>query len=68
MRFRAILYSSINACFASTIFQAKHATPGNSTWGVDGETGKLVDMNTFGVWEPYVVKVQTLKTAIEVSE
>jgi len=24
-----------------------------------------VDMNKYGVWEPYLVKVQTIKTAVE---
>lgn len=47
--------------------QAKHATEGNNTtWGVDGDTGNLVDMKEFGIWEPYSVKAQAYKTAIEV--
>ena len=46
--------------------QAKHATANNSSWGVDGETGKVVDMKDYGIWEPFAVKVQTYKTAIEV--
>jgi T-complex protein 1 subunit gamma len=33
--------------------------------GVNGITGDLVDMNELGIWEPYSVKVQTIKTAIE---
>lgn len=50
-------------------FRAKHAKPTkeSSTWGVDGEAGNIVDMNTFGVWEPVSVKRQTIKTAIEAS-
>ena len=48
------------------ILQARHAGDGNVTWGVDGETGNIVDMKDFGIWEPYSVKVQTYKTAIEV--
>jgi chaperonin GroEL (HSP60 family) len=28
-------------------------------------TGELVDMKEYGVWEPFSVKVQTVKTAIE---
>jgi len=50
-----------------TNLRAKH-TKGSketSTWGVDGITGQLVDMNTFGVWEPTAVKRQTIKTSIE---
>ena len=34
-------------------------------WGIDGTTGKLVDMEEFGIWEPFSVKIQTIKTAIE---
>lgn len=49
------------------ISQAKHATEGNTTWGVDGDKGVLADMRELGVWEPLSVKVQTFKTAIEVS-
>lgn len=47
--------------------QAKHATPGNTAWGVDGERGVIADMNQLGVWDPLAVKVQTYKSAIEVS-
>ena len=39
---------------------------GNTTWGVNGETGEITDMNELGVWDTYSVKAQTLKTAIEV--
>lgn len=60
-----------------TQLRAKHAaayeeveTSGNGTfpkcnWGIDGTTGKLVGMEEFGVWEPFSVKVQTIKTAVE---
>ncbi len=44
--------------------QAKHASGGWS-FGIDGETGKIVDMNTFGIWDPIVVKIQSIKTAVE---
>ncbi|KAH6713601.1 T-complex protein 1 gamma subunit [Leptodontidium sp. 2 PMI_412] len=47
-----------------TALRAKHAE-GGSTWGIDGETGKLVDMKEYGVWEPEAVKLQSIKTAIE---
>ena len=47
--------------------QAKHAQGQNGTWGIDGQTGNLVDMTEFGVWEPLSVKQQVYKTAIEVS-
>lgn len=46
--------------------QAKHAVEGNTTWGVNGETGEITDMNELGVWDTYSVKAQTFKTSIEV--
>ncbi|XP_008543506.1 T-complex protein 1 subunit gamma [Microplitis demolitor] len=47
-----------------TALRAKHATEGN-TWGIDGETGEIVDMKVRGIWDPLSVKMQTYKTAIE---
>lgn len=59
-------------CGANTIrtltaLRAKHANQTSSlcTWGIDGETGQLVDMNERGIWEPLAVKLQVYKTAIE---
>merc|ERR1719244_1219468 len=54
-----------NAIRTLTKLRAKHATGGNITWGVDGETGEVVDMNKLKIWEPLAVKLQTYKTAIE---
>jgi T-complex protein 1 subunit gamma len=34
-------------------------------YGIDGLTGEIVNMHDYGIWEPYVVKLQTIKTAIE---
>jgi TCP-1/cpn60 chaperonin family len=48
-----------------TKLRAKHAEQANSTYGINGNTGEIVDMKELGVWEPYMVKVQTLKTSIE---
>lgn len=48
-----------------TALRAKHATGKNSTFGVDGIKGKLVDMDDAGVWEPFSVKTQSIKTAVE---
>ena len=45
--------------------RAKHALEPGSAWGVNGDTGDLADMNTFGIWEPAAVKLQTVKTAVE---
>ena len=47
-----------------TQLRAKHAE-GKSTWGVDGDTGAIVDMKSYGVWEPQAVKLQSIKTAVE---
>jgi len=48
-----------------TKLRAKHAE-GGSTWGIDGDKGTLVDMKDLGVWDPLAVKLQSIKTAIEV--
>jgi len=49
-----------------TTLRAKHHQQADQfTWGIDGETGQLVDMHKFGIWEPIAVKMQTIKTAIE---
>lgn len=48
-----------------TALRAKHANKEGDTWGIDGQSGLLADMAEIGVWEPYVVKSQTIKTAIE---
>lgn len=47
-----------------TALRAKHAE-GLHTYGVDGETGRIVDMRTYGVWEPQAIKLQSIKTAVE---
>ena len=59
----------ISACsapsFTHYLFsQAKHAN-GEHSWGIDGNTGKIVDMKSYGLYESAAVKVQTIKTAIE---
>lgn len=56
-----------NAIKTLTQLRAKHAV-GEHSYGIDGEAGKVVDMKDYGVWEPTAVKVQTIKTAIEVSK
>jgi len=60
----------IQNCGANTIrtltaLRAKHAAVGNTSWGVNGEEGVIVDMHQYGIWEPFAVKAQVLKTAIE---
>ena len=59
-----------------TLLRAKHSENGGHSWGINGITGKLMNMSEEdgpsstggggGVWEPFAVKIQTLKTAIEV--
>lgn len=53
-----------NAIRVLTELRAKHAE-GYSTYGVDGDSGKVVDMKEYGVWEPEVIKLQSIKTAVE---
>jgi T-complex protein 1 subunit gamma len=50
-----------------TELRAKHsaATDGKCSVGINGITGEIVDMKDYGIWEPFSVKVQTIKTAIE---
>ncbi|KAH7040777.1 T-complex protein 1 subunit gamma [Microdochium trichocladiopsis] len=47
-----------------TELRAKHSE-GKSSWGINGETGTLVDMKDYGIWEPEAIKLQSIKTAIE---
>jgi T-complex protein 1 subunit gamma len=47
-----------------TDIRTKHLS-GEHTWGVNGTTGEMADMRVLGVWEPYCVKAQTIKTAVE---
>ncbi|KAG6831368.1 T-complex protein 1 subunit gamma [Tephrocybe sp. NHM501043] len=53
-----------NAIRVLTELRAKHAN-GEHSWGVDGNTGKIVDMKQYGLYESASVKIQTLKTAVE---
>jgi len=48
-----------------TQLRASHASGASNSIGVDGCKGTLADMKDLGVWDPYAVKVQTIKTAIE---
>jgi T-complex protein 1 subunit gamma len=44
--------------------RAKHAE-GHHTFGINGDVGTIVDMSDYGIWEPEVIKQQSIKTAIE---
>ena len=50
-----------------TELRAKHSTPTGDIpfWGIDGNTGRIADMGELGVFDSYLCKTQTLKTAIE---
>lgn len=48
-----------------TDLRAKHAE-GHHSWGIDGDQGTIVDMKEYKVWEPEAIKLQSLKTAVEV--
>ncbi|RYH01488.1 hypothetical protein EON65_48325, partial [archaeon] len=48
-----------------TELRTKHSQAMGHTWGVNGVTGAAADMTTYGIWEPFCVKTQTFKTAIE---
>lgn len=50
-----------------TELRAKHSvkTERSFYYGIDGNQGKIVDMEEVNVWDPCAVKLQTYKTAIE---
>lgn len=50
-----------------TELRAKHNNPDGSgmKMGIDGNIGKIVDMEAQNIWDPVAVKIQTYKTAIE---
>jgi len=54
-----------NTIRSLTALRAKHATEGNISWGVDGNSGELVDMKELGIHESFLVKSQSIKTAVE---
>jgi len=55
----------VNIIRTLTKLRAKHSTDGGNTWGIDGCSGLVRDMKELKIWEPYAVKAQTIKTAIE---
>lgn len=50
-----------------TSLREKHSTPAGAFMGIDGNEGKIFDMKEANIWDPAAVKIQTIKTAIEVS-
>ncbi|TFK19052.1 GroEL equatorial domain-like protein [Coprinopsis marcescibilis] len=64
--FRAVADGTVggNAMRVLAELKAKHVA-GENTWGLDGNSGKNVDMKEYGWWESASVKIQTFKTAIK---
>ncbi|CCW67492.1 unnamed protein product [Phytomonas sp. Hart1] len=62
-----ILASNCGANVIRTVtdLRARHVNPDGWFWGIDGVSGKIVDVRTIKVIEPAAVKVQALKTSIE---
>ena len=50
-----------------TELREKHSNPKGAYIGVDGNEGKIADMKEANIWDPAAVKIQAIKTAIEVS-
>lgn len=48
-----------------TKLRAEHADHSKSNYGIDGNTGNVVDMKELGIWDPYAVRLQTITTAVE---
>lgn len=48
-----------------TELRARHATAEGQCFGIDGRRGVIEDMRKIDVWEPYLVKSQVIKSAIE---
>merc|ERR1711936_202873 len=57
----------VNVIRTLTSLRAKHAESGNSTWGINGETGEIADMKDLGIYDCFSVKAQVYKTAVETS-
>ncbi|ODV91837.1 hypothetical protein CANCADRAFT_30152 [Tortispora caseinolytica NRRL Y-17796] len=53
-----------NPMRAITDLRAKHAE-GKYTYGINGDTGEIVDMLEYGVWEPTAIKLQSIKSALD---
>lgn len=62
-------------CGAKTIrliteLRSKHKIDADGTdeglyWGINGQIGELEEINKLDLWEPMLVKTQTMKTAVE---
>lgn len=59
------LLTKVRAKHALFAQNAKKGEEFKCSFGIDGNKGAIADMDALGVIDPYVVKAQTLKTAIE---
>jgi len=48
-----------------TDLRARHATPGNTQFGIDGKKGTVADVKALGIFDTFSVKQQTLRTSVE---
>jgi len=48
-----------------TDLRARHATPGNQQFGIDGKKGTVADVKALGIYDTFSVKQQTLRTSVE---
>eukprot|EP01086_Lenisia_limosa_P016367 TRINITY_DN60_c0_g1_i1.p1 TRINITY_DN60_c0_g1~~TRINITY_DN60_c0_g1_i1.p1 ORF type:complete len:501 (+),score=206.64 TRINITY_DN60_c0_g1_i1:144-1646(+) len=60
-----ILMKNCGANVIRTLTKIKAQHSESSNFGVNGKTGKVANMTDLGVWEPFEVKVQAVKTAVE---
>ena len=59
--------SGVDVVRRLTELREKHSVTSGVNIGIDGNTGKIVDMKDNNIWDPAAVKKQTIKSAIEVS-
>ena len=48
-----------------TELRAKHSQEGGIHFGIDGNQGKIGNVEELDIWDPLAVKLQTFKTSIE---
>lgn len=48
-----------------TELRSKHSEENGLFYGIDGNKGEIADMREINIWEPFLVKSQVIKTAIE---
>lgn len=50
-----------------TELRSMHVNGGNVSYGIDGEKGTIADMSKLQIWDTFMAKVQSIKTAVEAS-